>query len=706
MRQALAAISTENAAFQGALTALRAGNLQEAELRFQAVLQAQPNHIAALNLLGIVLTKRSRFADAEKYLRLALRQQPKSDTTLYNYGIVLKALHRPNEALERFTQALAINSSVAETWNNRGTVFNELNRPDEAIADFERAIKLNPRYAEACYNSGSSFTKLRRFNEALSDFDRALALKPDFAEAWLGRANVFKELGQYDDALSAYDRALALKADLAEAWLGIGNVFAEFKRYEDAVAAYDRAAALKSDLNYVAGARLHARLNLCDWADLETDIGKLLSNMREQNVLNFPFTLLSIASSAADQLHCARRYVQNQPTFPRIWRGEAYPHDRIRVAYLSADLGEHPIGYLTVGMFEQHDRSRFEVTGISFGPDQNSPLRERIKAAFERFVDVRDNGDQQIAELLRELEVDITVDLMGHTQNARPGIFARRPAPIQVNYLGYSGTMGTDYIDYILADPTVIPEDQCEFYAEQVIWLPDCYLPNDDRRIISDRTPTRSEYGLPENAFVYCCFNNSYKLTPEIFHIWIGLLNSTSASVLWLSETNPTAYANLRHEMERRGVSADRLIFAPKIPEVADHLARQRLADLFLDTLPYNAHTTASDALWAGVPVLTCLGATFPGRVAASLLKAIGLPELVTNSLSEYEALALKIATEPALLAALKAKLARNRNTTPLFDTARTTRQNEAAYTMMWEQYQRRKTPRRVSGEFKPIRIK
>ncbi len=383
--------------------------------------------------------------------------------------------------------------------------------------------------------------------------------------------------------------------------------------------------------------------------------------------------------------------------FAPLWRGEIYAHERIRVAYLSADFREHPVAYLMAGLFEHHDRSRFEVTALSMGPDRASPMRERIRSAVEHFVDAGEQSDQAIAELIRRREIDIVIDLMGLTRHNRLDVLARRPAPIQVNYLGYSGTTGADFIDYILADATVIPEEHRGFYSEQVVWLPDCYLITDDRRAIAERTPSRSECGLPEDGFVFCCFNNSYKLGPETFGVWMRLLNATPGSVLWLSEANATAQANLRREAESRGVEAQRLIFAPRLPDVADHLARQRHADLFLDTLPYNAHTTACDALWAGVPLVTCLGTSFVGRVAASLLKAIGLDELITHSLGDYEALALRLAHDRTALAAVRQKLAYNRNTFPLFDTARTTRHIEAAYTTMWQRYQKEEMP--SSGE-------
>ena len=480
---------------------------------------------------------------------------------------------------------------------------------------------------------------------------------------------------------------------------------AAFSRYDEALAAYDKAVGLKPELDYAPGARLFAKLSLCDWTNLQAETAQLLSMIREGMPASAPFNLLMVQSSAEDQLQCAKRQAQDQRSFPPLWRGEVHAHDRIRVAYLSADFHDHPVAYLTAGLFEHHDRSRFEITALSFGPDLASPIRDRIKGAVEHFIDVRSQSDQDIAELIRRLEIDLVIDLMGLTRHSRVGVLARRSAPIQVNYLGYSGTTGADYIDYIVADATVIPEEQCAFYSEQVVWLPDCYLVNDDRRAICERTPSRGECGLPEDGFVFCCFNNPGKLAPATFQVWMRLLNAMPDSVLWLSKANSTVQANLRREAERCGVPAQRLIFAPRMPDVADHLARQRQADLFLDTLPYNAHTTACDALWAGVPVVTCLGTTFVGRVAASLLKAVGLDELITHSLQDYEALALKLARDPAYLASLRDKLARNRNTFPLFNTERTTRQIEAAYTTMWECYQRGELSRSRAGQSKPIRI-
>ena len=380
------------------------------------------------------------------------------------------------------------------------------------------------------------------------------------------------------------------------------------------------------------------------------------------------------------------------PAARPLWRSERYHHDKIRIAYLSTDFRAHAVAFLIVGIFEHHDKDRFETIAISFSRDDKSETRTRIETAFDRFIDVQEMSDSEVAALMREMEIDIAIDLNGYTGDSRTAILAHRPAPVQVNYLGYPGTMGAPYIDYIIADRMVIPEAQQNHYSEKIVYLPDAYQANDRKRRVADRTPTRSEAGLPERGFVFASFNNTYKIGPEVFDVWMRLLRSIEGSVLWLLEDNAIAGANVKREAQARGVAPERLVFAPR-NKPDEHLARHRLADLFLDTLPYNAHTTASDALWMGLPLVTCPGNTFPGRVAASLLNAIGMPQLVTASLAEYEALARKLAGDPAALAAIKAKLAVNRDTHPMFDTARFAGYLESAYVTMWERQQRGDVP-------------
>ena len=675
------------------LVEARAGSFERANSLIARSLELQPSNTKFRENYATILCQAGRYDLAIKTCDKGLRSTPRSVYLLYISATALFKLRRLPESLQRFDKLLAVQPDHLVAINERGSVLAEMKEYEKALTAFRKALGFDSKFADAHLNIGNLFGELGRNEEAKSSLEKALALNPRLARAWSGLGIIVHKSKLFDEALAAFEKALALDPHLAEAWLGRGNVFWNLKQYDNALTAYDRALSLSPDLKHATGGRLHAKMHLCDWAEIEGEIQHVLSAVRDRKAVSEPFNLLSIPSSSADQLQCARTFVADQVSFPALWHGERYSHDRIRVAYLSADFRNHAVAYLVTGLFEHHDKSRFEITGISFGPAEDSTLRRRLESAFEHFIDVKDKTDEDIANLIRHHEIDIAVDLMGHTQNSRLGILARRPAPIQVHYIGYAGTLGTDFIDYILADSTVVPEEHRPFFTEQVVWLPDSYLVSDDRRAISPHTPTRHECGLPEDAFVFCSFNNSYKITPVIFELWMRILRATPKSVLWLSQANAIATANLRREVERHGVSPQQLIFAPKVSDNADHLARQCQADLFLDTLPYNAHTTASDALWAGVPVLTCLGETFAGRVAASLLKAIGLPELITTSLADYEELALKLAREPSFLAAIKAKLARNRDTHPLFDTARFTRHIEAAYVTMWERHRRRLRP-------------
>jgi protein O-GlcNAc transferase len=614
------------------------------------------------------------------------------------------ALHRRgavDEAAARYAEVLRADPANADALYYLALISCQHGRFEEGAALARKSLAGDPKQARSHVILGRALHALGFHGDALASFERAIALTPELAPAHANRADVLSKIGRNAEALDSYDRALALAPDSVADWMNRGVALIALNRHDEALANFDRGYALNPNFAQAddfRAPRLLSKLRICDWTNLPAETAELLAMVAAGKPLSLPYAIVAIASSPAEQLQCARRYVQEQPAYPPLWQGEVYAHDRIRVAYLSADFNEHPTAYLTAGLFEQHDKSRFEITALSFGQNDKSPVRRRLEAAFEHFIDVRDNSDQEIAALMRRAEIDIAVDLMGFTKDNRLGVLARRAAPIQVNYLGYPGTMGATYMDYILADATVVPEDHDAFYAERVVRLPGTYQINDNRRAVSQRTPTRGECGLPQSAFVFCCFNNPQKITPEIFDIWMRLLRATAGSVLWLITGNAKAAANLRLEAEKRGVAPERLIFAPKA-SVADHLARHSLADLCLDTLPYNAHTTASDALWAGLPVLTCLGESFAGRVAASLLEAIGLDALITSTLAEYEALALRLAGDPAHLAALKDRLIRNRDASPLFDTQRATRHIETAYQTMADIARRNEKPRSFNVE-------
>ena len=556
------------------------------------------------------------------------------------------------------------------------------------------AVRINPHSPDAFYNRGCALQHLQRHEDALVAFDRALALKPDYGDALTNRGATLLALKNYREAITSFEAALVLQPHDAEALSNRATALFEMRRYDESAAGYARLIAAAPQFPYATGNLVLARAYCCDWSGFAPDRALITAEIRAGKPTMSPHASTLILDNAQDQLRSARRWVRDRcpPSPSPLWRGEIYRHDKIRVAYLSADFHAHATAFLIAGVFEHHDRGRFETIALSFGPDDGSETRARLGRGCDRFIDVRTGSDAEIAAMVRQLEVDIAVDLKGFTQDSRPGIFAHRPAPVQVNYLAHPGTMGADYMDYIFADRLVIPPEHRSSYSEKIVYLPDSYQANDDARRVAERTPSRAQAGLPDSGFVFACFNNSYKITPPVFDVWMRLLGANDGSVLWLLQDNEAATANLKREAEARGVEPRRLIFAPRV-NVAEHLTRQGLADLFLDTLPCTAHTTASDALWVGLPMLTVLGTTFAGRVAASLLTAIGLPELVTSSLAAYEDLALSLACDPVALSRLKEKLEDNRRNYALFDTARFTGHLEAAYEALWSRTQRGEPP-------------
>lgn len=704
------------------------GRYDEAVRDFDQAIALAPDFLGAFHNRGNSLVLAGRIDEAESAYDLALKINPDFSEGLIGRANVHMIKGQFADALRLFLQATKINSHLPEAWVGQARALAALDRYDEALNAYQAALKLKPDLVDAWVGAGDACNQLQRYSDAFGAFQKALEIKSDSAEAWLGLANTNSLSTYRDAALEAYTKAIAIKPDLAEAWNGRGFILNEMKRRDEGLASFDRAleinpkfaaasfgrgfllselgryseaavsfrAALDANpkFKHVKGALIYAKEHCCDWDNLTTEWSGCLADIEAGIASTWPFPALTMGASPAQQFECARLYCRNHFSNAQkpLWQGDRYAHERIRIGYLSGDFHAHAVSFLAAGMFEHHDRHAFETIAISVGPDDNSATRTRLVAAFERFVDAQSMPDKQIAELIRSLEIDILVDLTGHTTGSRLGVLAWRPAPLQATYLGYPGTTGADFIDYIIADPTVIPPEHRRYYTEQVAYLPDSYLPNDISRPIGT-PPSRSSAHLPEDGFVFCSFNNAYKITPHAFDIWMRLLNRVEGSVLWLPKFNNTASENLRKEAENRGVSPDRIVFADRTATQEDHLARLKLADLFLDTEYYNAHSTACDALWAGVPLVTCIGSAFAGRVGASVLKAVGLPELVTTSPEDYEALALKLATDPALLASIKAKLATQRLTAPLFDTERFTRNIEAIYLKMWQRAQAGEAP-------------
>jgi protein O-GlcNAc transferase len=670
------------------------GLIDDAAALYECVLAADKCNFDALHLLGVIQAQRGRPAEAVRLLSESVRIRPQAADAHVNLARVLAMLDRHEEALASLDRALALDASHVLALTNRGATLKALGRLHEAVATYDRALSIKPDYADALYNRGNALNLLQDYDDALASFDKALRIRPNHVGTWIGRATALRRLCRWDEAVAALDRALAQEPNSVLAHFNRANILSDSRRYEEAVVAYERVLALAPDHRYAHGGLVFGALATCDWRRSEPVATELATRVREDRSIVPPFSFLACSQDAALQRRCAEAFARDEIPAPPtpLWRGQAWHHDRVRIAYMSSDFRQHAMSHLIARLFELHDRSRFEVIGISLGADDGGPQRARIAAAVEQFHDVHTRSDLQIASLIRELEVDILIDLNGWSFGGRSGILAHRPAPIQMSYLGFPGTSGTSFVDYAIVDDIVLPADQQSSFSEKAIYLPDCYLVSGPTSVASDMVPNRAEVGLPDGAFVFCCFNNNYKIRPIMFDLWMRLLHKVEGSVLWLLADNAASERNLRQQAVARGVEPHRLVFAPRLP-LADHLARHRLADLCLDTLPVNAHTTAADALWMEVPLVTCRGTSFVGRVAASVLNAVGLPELVTESLADYEALAARTAGDRTLAESLRAKLRNNRLVYPLFDTNRFRLHMEEAYRRACEIWQRGGAP-------------
>jgi tetratricopeptide (TPR) repeat protein len=605
-----------------------------------------------------------------------------------NRGIALRKLNRLHDALISYNEAIKFKPDYADAYFNRGIALNELNKLNEAVASYDQAIEINPDYAQAYSNRGNTLQDLNRLYDALASFDRAIEISPDLSQAYSNRGNVLQDLNRLDDALASYNKAIEINPNYAEAYSNRGSALRDLKRLEEALVSYNKAYELKPDHEYLLGNKLHTKMHICDWHDFQAIIEKLLLSISEGKKSSLNFPVLALSDSLSIQRKVSEKWINDKhPLNTSLGIFSKTPRkEKIKIGYYSADFREHPVSYLTVEFFELHNKNQFELIAFYSGAPDSSSIQNRIASAFDKFINIKLKSDQEIAELSRVMGIDIAVDLTGSTANERVGIFAYRAAPIQISYIGYLGTIGAEYYDYLIADKTIIPVKNQKFYTEKILYLPS-YQVNDSKRLIADKVFKKADLNLPKNGFVFCCFNHNYKIVPTTFDGWMKILNAVPDSVLFLYATNKWAEANLKIEAEKRGVSQNRIIFGSRI-ERSEYLARYKVADLFLDTLPYNAGTTASDALWAGLPVLTCMGESFASRVAASLLNAIELPELITTTQAEYEARAIELASNPEQLKTIKEKLDRNRLTTSLFNTPRFTKHMESAYKKIYERYQ------------------
>ncbi|WP_422845049.1 tetratricopeptide repeat protein [Acidovorax sp. M2(2025)] len=670
------------------ITLKELGRAHEAIASYDQAIALEPQLAAAFNNKGNALRQLGRADEALECYRQAFAVDPQDVDACQNMGVLLANAERPDDALRCFDQVIQLRPQHAEAHNAKGAILAEREQWEQAISHFRAAIQSDGKLPNAHKNLGSAYRALFQYDDAVRAFQQAAQLSPADADTLSLLALSLLDANKHQEALAVYGQAARLELDVPDSLLNRAGLHARFNKHHAATADYEAAYRIKPEIRYLLGALVHGKMKSCAWEGLGDLLKACERSLREGEMRVSPFIALSLFDDPALQLQVAKKEVEAEyPASPALGALKPRaPGDKIRVGYYSADLHSHATAHLMAELFECHDRHRFEWIAFSFGPPAADAMRDRVAASFDRFIDVRELGGAEIARMSRDLGIDIGVDLKGFTLDNRFRIFSHRCAPIQVSYLGYPGTTGADYMDYVIADKIVVPPEAQVHFTEKLVYMPHSYQVNDSQRVISERVFTRSELGLPESAFVFCCFNNNYKIMPAVFDSWMRILQAVPGSVLWLFEDNAGVPENLRREAQARGIARDRLVFAPRMSSDL-HLARHRLADLFLDTLPYNAHTTASDALWAGLPVLTRLGESFAARVAASLLQAVGLPELVTRSCAEYEALAIQLATNPAQLSSLRDKLKAQKEQSPLFNGRQFARDLEAAYVAMHGRY-------------------
>ena len=684
--------------FKEAVSLHQQGRLVEAEKLYRQIMAAAPNNFAVRYMFALMRFHQKRNAEALELIEEAVRRNGASADALALYGVLLHGAGRREEALASLDAAIAIKPDDASCWYNRGLALRSLSRFADALDSQTRAIALNPNHADAWKNRGLILAELGRRDEAMAAMEKALALNPDDAEAWHQRGMALYSLKRHREARESFDKALEINPDHTQAlyrrgvtaWMGAMD-------YDAAARDLEQAVRLDPDCPYALGWLLMIRQYGGDWRDFAVTAARIDEGVRAGKKVAEPFLYQAISQSPADIQACsviyaADRYPAKAPLAPRGPRRSG----KLRIGYVSGEFRDQATAYLTAGLYECHDREKFEIIAFDNGWDDGSAVRRRLEAGIGKFVDISRLDDRQAAQAVLAEEIDILVNLNGYFGDHRMDVFAHRPAPIQVNYLGFPATLGADYIDYLIADRIVIPEQERQFFTEQIVYLPDSYQVNDSRRGKPGAMPSRAACGLPGEGFVFCNFNASYKLTPQAFAGWMRILRQVPESVLWLLEFHPRFSENIRRQAEAEDIPGSRIVFAPVVKRDI-HMARLALADLFLDALPYNAHTTASDALWAGVPLVTCKGSAFAGRVAASLLAAIGLPELGRETQNDYEVLAVRLAREKATLEAIRRKLVQNRTNAPLFDTARFTRNIETAYRVMIDNHARGMAPRSFS---------
>ena len=668
---------------------------KEAISSYDKAISIQKNYAEAFYNRGIAFNGMKDYENALISYERAISIKNNYAEAYLNQGITLIEIKKFEESIASFNKAISYRNDYAEAYSNRGLAFQKLIHHDQALINYEKAIAIKSDYAEALNNRGNALQELKNYEEAINSYKKAISCWPNFTEAYYNLAIALKDLGHLSEALACFDRVIAINFNYCEAHFNKGNTLLELRRIDEALDSYDKALQLDPAFEFLLGKRLHTQMHMCDWRGFSQQLDTIVLSIENNLKASAPFPLLGLLDNPKLHFKSSELY-SNSINITRNFlplKNKSLESKKIRVGYFSADFHNHATTYLMAELLESHDKSQFEIFGFSLNSIKFDEMQSRVSSAFDQFIDVSRKTDLEVLQISRTLSIDIAIDLKGYTQNSRPRIFVNQCAPIQVNFLGYPGSLGASHYDYIIADKTVIPETSQRFYSEKIIYLPHSYQPNDSKREISTFSYTRKDFGLPEGSFVFCCFNNNFKILPATFDSWMRILTAVDASVLWLLEDNSIAVKNLRIEAEKRGVNPNRLIFAKRL-KLKEHLARHRLADLFLDTFPYNAHTTTSDALWSGLPVLTLSGISFVSRVAASLLTAIDLPELIADSPSEFESKAIMLASNRSKLDELSHRLQIKLLTSNLFKGNVFALHLEWAYKAIYRQFKDGELPK------------
>jgi len=673
------------------------GEVERAIQCFRQAIEINPEFPDSHNNLGDAFRELNQFDDAVESYEKAINLDPNYFEAFNNLGTAFKDLDKLDEAVSSYEKALKINPAFSDSYNNLGNVLKKLGKLDEALECYEMGISVNPNDVDIHNNIGRLFSKLKRMDEALQSYNTALKINPLHAETYKNLGIIFMKLDRLDESFKHIEKALKLNPEYAEGHSMKGRILSEFDQLDEALESFRKANQIDSNLYFILSNIMQTKMRLCDWSNLPELLETLKSriNNNEKHTI-IPFDLLSLIDDPRLQKMASENYIKED--FPRNYsvpNSTSYPkHKKILIGYFSSDFRIHPVATLTAELYETHDRSQFEIHAFSFGPDTSDEMNLRIKAGVDHFHDILDMSEKDSVVLARALEIDIAIDLGGFTGDSRTGIFAMRVAPIQISYIGYLGTMGSEYYDYLIADQIMIPKKYQQYYSEKIIYLPSFQV-NDSKEKPPNIFFSRKDIGLPEEGFIFCCLNNTYKINPGVFDSWAKILNNVEGSILLIYADHESSKVNLIKEIKSRGVDSNRLFFAESFPR-PEYLARYRIPDLFLDTRPYNAGTTASDALRMGLPVLTLMGESYPSRMAGSILTAANLPELITTSVEEYESMAIDLGSNPQKLKAIKEKLERSLIEAPLYDIAQFTKSLEFSFKEIYKREKNGSKPENI----------